>query len=149
MPDIKFDHAIAMRPEESDTTALLVVEDVGRRAVLAWAAPRKGVTDADTVERVYRGVCETGVRPPCIRKCDTASSIKALREEFMRRVGPGVVPQEPPVGEPQSSGAVENAVKLLTGMIRVHVLALERKLWVMIRIGHVVLPWIVEAVCRT
>ena len=116
------------------------------RAVGAWAAPRKGVTDAGAVKRFYTIICETGVRPPCICKRDNESSINALRQELTRRVGPGMVPQEPRVGESQSNGAAETAAKPLKGIIRVHVLALERKLGVAIPIGHAILPWIDKAV---
>ena len=64
----------------------------------------------------------------------------------MRRAGGGSIPQEPPAGESQSNGAVENGVKLLKGMIRAHVLAFERKLGVKIPTEHAAMSWIVEAV---
>ena len=48
----------------------------------------------------------------------------------------------------RATGVVDNVVKLSKGMIRVHVLALERKLGVTSPIGHVALPWVVEAVFR-
>ena len=51
-----------------------------------------------------------------------------MREAEMARLGEGAVPQGPPAGESQSNGVVENGVKLLKGLIRVHVLALERTL---------------------
>ena len=54
--------------------------------------------------------------------------MEALREAVMARLGEGAVPQGPPAGESQSNGVVENGVKLLKGLVRVHVLALERKL---------------------
>ena len=54
--------------------------------------------------------------------------MEALREAVMARLGEGAVPQGPPAGESQPNGVVENGVKLLKGLIRMHVLALERKL---------------------
>ena len=70
---------------------LVVMKARPTRVVRAWAVPHKGVTDADIVERVYKGVCETGARPPCAFKCDKEPSTNALREELMRRAAPGVV----------------------------------------------------------
>ena len=64
----------------------------------------------------------------------------------MARLGEGAVPQGPPAGESQSNGVVENGVKLLKGLVRVHVLALERKLGVRFPADHPVLAWVVEAV---
>ena len=87
-----------------------------------------------------------GVRPPCILKCDGEASVEALREAVMARLGEGAVPQGPPAGESQSNGVVENGVKLLKGLIRVHVLALERKLGVRIPADHPIIAWVVEAV---
>ena len=55
-------------------------------------------------------------------------------------------PKAPPAGESQSNGVVENGVKLLKGLIRVHVLALERKLGVRIPADHPIIAWVVEAV---
>ena len=53
--------------------------------------------------------------------------------------------QGPPDGESQSSGAVENDVWLLNGMIKAHALVLERKLGLTIPSRHTIPPWIVEA----
>ena len=66
--------------------------------------------------------------PLCVFKCDGEHSVEALREAVMARLGEGAVPQGPPAGESHSNGVVENGVKLLKGLVRVHVLALERKL---------------------
>ena len=41
---------------------------------------------------------------------------------------------------------VENGVKLLKGLVRVHVLALERKLGIRFPADHPVIAWVVEAV---
>ena len=87
-----------------------------------------------------------GIRPPCVLKCDGEASVEALREAVMVRMGEGAVPQGPPAGESQSNGVVENGVQMLKGLIRVHVLALERKLGVRFPADHPILAWIVEAV---
>ena len=55
-------------------------------------------------------------------------------------------PRAHPAGESQSNGVVENGVKLLKGLVRVHVLALERKLGVRFPADHPALAWVVEAV---
>ena len=72
--------------------------------------------------------------------------MEAFREAVMVRMGEGAVPQGPPAGESQSNGVVENGVQMLKGLIRVHVLALERKLGVRFPADHPILAWIVEAV---
>ena len=56
------------------------------------------------------------------------------------------MPQEPAVGEYESNGAVENAVRLIKGMIRSHIIAIEGKLGVTIPTSHPVVSWITESV---
>ena len=90
LPERHIDYAFLRREASDELLTLVVMKARPTRAVRAWAVPHKGVTDADTVERVYRGVCETGVRPPCVFKCDNEPSSKALREELMRRAYPGI-----------------------------------------------------------
>ena len=100
----------------------------------------KGVVDVDRTERVYRGIYETGVRPPCIFACDKEPSPKALREELAWCPGKGATPQELPVGESQSNRAVEDAARLLKGAARVHAIAPEPKLGATGPIGHAIPP---------
>ena len=79
-------------------------------------------------------------------KCDGEPAAEALREDLLGRLGPGATPQNPPVGESQSNGSVENSVKLVKGLVRVHVLALERKIGARLPAEHPALAWITEAV---
>ena len=62
----------------------------------------------------------------------------------MARLPEGAIPVEPPVGESQSNGAMENAVKLVKGMLRVHLSALERKTGARIPSKHPIMAWLVE-----
>merc|ERR1712016_520307 len=102
----------------------------------AFVVPSKGLGDPASVERVIKGIRAMGIRPPCVLKCDGEASVEALREAVMARPGEGAVPQGPPAGESQSNGVVENGARLLKGLIRVHVLSLDRKLGVRIPADH-------------
>ena len=146
LPEIHLDYAFLRRSGEEDLAKLLILKALPSRAVRAWIVPRKGLADSSTAERVFRGVKEMGIRAPCVVKCDGEPAVEALREDLMNRLGEGAVPQTPPVGESQSNGVVENGVKHVKGMIRAHVLALEKKLGVRIPAGHPVVAWITEAV---
>jgi hypothetical protein len=50
------------------------------------------------------------------------------------------------VGESASNGIIEGAVKTVKGVLRVHLLALERKIGATFPAGHPVLTWLVEHV---
>ena len=130
LPEVHIDYAF-LRRDDSDVgelAKLVVLKALPSRAVRAWVVPNKGLGDGSSAERICRGLREMGIRAPCAVKCDGEAPVAALREEVMRRLGEGAVPQTPPVGESPSNGVVEHGIKLVKGLIRVHVLALEHKL---------------------
>ena len=128
LPEIHLDYAFLRRSDSDVLAKLVVLKALPSRAMQAWVVPSKGLGDQASAERVIRGIRAMGIRPPCVLKCDGEASVEALREAVMARLGEGAVPQGPPAGESQSNGVVENGVKLLKGLARVHVLTLERKL---------------------
>ena len=146
LPEVHIDYAFLRRSNSDVLAKLVILKALPSRAMRAWVVPSKGVVDGSTAERVYKGIREMGIRAPCIIKCDGEPAVEALREEVISRMGEGAVPQNPPVGESQSKWVVENGVRFLKGMIRVHVLALERKLGVRLPAEHPIIAWIAEAV---
>ena len=146
LPEVHLDYAFLRRADSEVLAKLVVLKALPSRAMQAWVVPCKGLGDQASAERVLRGIRAMGIRPPCVLKCDGEASVEALREAVMVRMGEGAVPQGPPAGESQSNGVVENGVQMLKGLIRVHVLALERKLGVRFPADHPILAWIVEAV---
>ena len=77
---------------------------------------------------------------------DNEPALKALKDEVIKKLEHGVIPVAPPVKELQSNGAVENGVKLFKGMLKVHLLALERKIEGYIPSAHPVMVRLVEHV---
>ena len=69
----------------------------------------------------------------------------------MSRIGAGAAPQSPPVGESQSNGSIENGVRLVKEMVRVHLSALEKNISGTIPSNHPVITWLVphSAECIT
>ena len=146
LPEVHLDYAYLKREDSDELATVLVAKLRPSRAIRAWVVPSKGVADPEVTDRLHKGIVELGIRPPCIFKSDGEASIKALREELMRRAGSGAVSQTPPVGESESNGAVENAINLVKGMARVHLLSLEAKLGVHIPVMHPIVLWMVEFV---
>ena len=54
------------------------------------------------------------------------------------------VPEASPVGESQSNGMVESGVKIFKERMRVHLLALERKIGGKIPARHPIMCWLIE-----
>ena len=79
-------------------------------------------------------------------KTDNEAALVALKEAVMQKLGAETIPVEPPAGESESNGAVENGGKLFKGIIRVHVMALERKIGGSVPSKHPLMAWLVEHV---
>ena len=144
VPEVGMDYAFVRRTDEEETLTLLVMKDRGSRAVRAWVVPHKGADLETAVERAADGVRELGHRGQIVLKTDNEPALMALREAVMAKLPGGAIPIQPPPGESQSNGGIENGVKLIKGILRVHLLALERKVAVRFPSAHPVVAWLVE-----
>ena len=61
-------------------------------------------------------------------KTDNEPAILALRTLVLAKLKIKALEEEPQLHESQSNGAVESGVKLAKSLLRVHLLALQRKL---------------------
>ena len=128
VPEAMLDCAFVRRKDETETTTILIAKDRESRAIRAWTMRYKGVCMDEAPMRAAEGIKSFGHKGKIIIKVDNEPALKALREEVTKKLDDGVIPVEPPVKESQSNASVENAVKLFKGMLRVHLLALERKI---------------------
>jgi hypothetical protein len=88
-----------------------------------------------------------GTEAGVILKSDGEPAILALKAKLTEHVSEdGALAVEPPPNGSQSTGRVENAVKLFKGVIRVHLLALERKTEACFPSLHRVIPWLIQHV---
>ena len=83
MPELHLDYAFLRRADSDVFVKLLITKTVPNRAMRAMVVPSKGAADAATAERVFRGVREIGIRPPCVVKYDGGPAVEALREELV------------------------------------------------------------------
>ena len=97
-------------------------------------------------ERAAEGIRRFGLRDKVILKTDNEPAILTLRALVLAKLDVKVLEEEPQPHESQSNGAVENGVKLTEGLLRVHLLALERKLGHRVPSKHPLLAWLVEHV---
>ena len=58
---------------------------------------------------------------------DNELALVCLRDGVIQKLDKEVLVEKPPNGESQSIGAMENAVKLVKGMLRTLLMALERR----------------------
>jgi hypothetical protein len=146
VPEVAFDYAFIRRDDEEEVATLLVMRDRDTRAIRAWVLEHKGADLVETVDRAVTGVRELGYRGRVLIRCDGEPALKALRNSIIKELPDGATPITTPVGESQSNGGIEVAVRTVKGLLRVHLAALERKIGARFPSGHPVLTWLVEHV---
>jgi hypothetical protein len=146
IPEVAFDYAFIRRDDEEEVATLLVMRDRDSKALRAWVLERKGVDMAETVNRAVAGVRELGYRGRVLIRTDGEPALLALRNAITQALPDGATPISTPVGESASNGGIEGAVKIVKGLLRVHLAALERRIGGKFPSGHPVLTWLVEHV---
>ena len=95
-------------------------------------------------DQAVDNILRLGHRGKLIVKVDNEPALLALREVVMGRLRTTCVPEAPPCDESGSNGAIEHAVRLLKEMLRVYLLALERKVGGRIPAQHTLMTWLVR-----
>jgi hypothetical protein len=121
---------------------MIVMYDSMSRYIAAEIVPEKGVSEY-AVRRVAQIVNRMGYRR-VILKSDQEPSIMALKAAVKRELESEVSFEESPVGEHQSNGAVENAVKRVQGQVRTMRDALESRIGERIKGEDNVFTWMVR-----
>ena len=98
------------------------------------------------MDSAVAGIKAFGHRCKIIIKTDNELALTSLRDAVIQQLEHGAIPAGPPVHESESNGAIENGVKLFKGLLRVHLLALEKKIEGFIPSDHPVMSWLVECV---
>ena len=145
VPEVHLDYAFARRCEEDEVVPILVMKHRQSRAVRCWVVPRKGVLEEVAAEVAQRGIRDFGIVGPVVIKTDGEGPIVALRRR-VQAMHPGALEQSPAAHEHESNGIIENGNKLGKGLLRVHLLSLERKLGGHIACSHPVFAWLTEFV---
>ncbi len=146
VPEVAFDYAFVRRDDDEELATLLVMRDRDTKAIRAWLLPHKGADLVETVDRAVTGVHELGYRGRVLIRCDGEPALKALRNAITAGLPNGATPIVTPVGESQSNGGIEGAVRLVKDLLRVHLMALEAKIGARFPKDHPVLTWLVEHV---
>ena len=124
-----------------------MLEDDTTKAVMAHMIPRKG-TDEHAVMRIVQDIKNLGYRK-IIFKSDQEPAILALKDEVKRMLNQDVIMEASPVGESQSNGRIENAVRRVKGQLRTMKEGLDYRYGARIPASHPILPWIPRQAAAT
>ena len=157
IPIVSFDYLLVTRRgihtrlEECDSEILLkilVVKDSLSRTICAHTVPCKGVgSDGYAVEKLKRDILWLGYSRVTL-KSDNERAIVALMREALRSIKVDVVDQaseaHPASYDSKHSGSVENAVKLVQGLVRTFKADVEKQIKKRIPATHPLMSWMVE-----
>jgi hypothetical protein len=142
--EVGLDYCFLRRADCEDKLTVLVQKDRDSRALRTQVVASKGTVCEEAVDAALRGIREFGHSGKVILKADGEASIRALKEELLRKMEEGGFSAQPVAYEHESNGSIENGVKAFKGLFRVHLLALDRKLGTQIPIDHPIVAWLVE-----
>ena len=132
--------------QEKVKDTVMVCEDQASGGVKAHLVQCKGTNDTWIVPRIAQDIEEFGYgRCPIRVKSDQEPAILEIQRALIEKRGEAkTVPINSPVGDSQSNGRVENAIKRVQGMVRTIRHDLEAKLGVKIGRDHPYYPWMIE-----
>jgi hypothetical protein len=127
---------------------ILVIKDAMSRTICAHAVPCKGVgSDRYAVESLKRDILWLGYSRVTL-KSDNEQAFLALMAEALRAVKVEMVDQasesHPADYDSKRNGSVENAVKLVQGMLRTMKSDLESRIKMRVPAEHPLMTWLIE-----
>ena len=122
---------------------MLVVKDTKYKAYFAYCVPRKGAADDWIVTEVVKDIERLGNRD-IILKSDGENAIRELQEKVRRRRADATVLENPPVGDSQANGFIENANGIIKTQVREMKDALDTRLGEKLPPDSPVITWLVQ-----
>ena len=133
-----------MEPEKVKAT-VLVCHDSKSGGIKAHVVKSKGIGDSWIAGRIIKDLEDFGYGGCAIKiKCDQEPAIVDLQRTVGNQRRGKTVPVNSPVGDSQSNGKVENAIKRSQAGIRTLKDATEAEIGTKINTGHPLFPWLVE-----
>ena len=137
---------------EAGENPLIVVVNERTGEKYARAVGRKGVGTEGEMDWLIKDISEElkawghagGENGKIILKSDGERSIVALREAVAKFHGGEVIPEQPPKGESQSNGIVEEAVRAVREFTRVFKEVIEDKANIQLEVDSVITLWLVR-----
>jgi hypothetical protein len=152
MPTVAIDYGYLGDPagggmDDQKTSPILVAKCGRDRWISADVYPTKGVQTAWCVKRLAEELALAPWRGFTL-KSDQEPAIIALKTAAVKIVqgatGKEIVMEESPVGDSQSNGLAENAVKEIKGIVRSMRWAYDEMHGVKLSVSSPVLPWMVR-----
>ena len=153
VPRVSMDYFfMSKRDEDAKENPLIAMVDESTGERYARAAGQKGIGSngeqdwliKDMVEELRAWGHAGGTGGHIILKSDGEPAVKSLRDAVGKYLGGRVVPENPPKGESQSNGRIEETVKTIRGYAKVLKSQIEEEAKIKLDGTDVIVQWIVR-----
>ena len=153
VPKVSMDYFfIGQEGDRATEYPMIVMVDESTDSRYMRAVGKKGLGEGKEMEWLIRDMDEElkswgytgGQNEELILKSDGENSIKAVRDALGRYHGGKVTPEQPPPGESQSNGRVEEAGKTIRGIVRTHKDRIEHQIGEKLPTDAVILQWLIR-----
>ena len=153
VPRISMDYFfMGQEGEKATECPMLVMVDESTDNRYMRAVGRKGLGEGHEMEWLIKDMSEElkswgypgGEHGELVLRSDGEHSIKAVRDALGKYHGGKITPEQPPPGESQSNGRVEEAGKTLRSFVRVFKDVIEEGIGQKIPTDAVILQWLVR-----
>ena len=143
VPEVGLDYAFLREANSEESLTILVMKDRDSKMIFADAVEMKGRGLDGTVQRVVENLARLGHKKVILRSDQEPAIIDLIAGVIAARDDP-TIPRNSPVGESQSNGLVERAVRSSKDQIRILRLALQKRVGCRIPPKHDLMTWIVQ-----
>ena len=143
IPEVGVDYGFLREEGQEESLTIMVVKDRETRATFSFMVPTKGAGWKYSVDCLTSAIDRFG-HTKTVLMHDQEAALNDLCREAAKQSNGGVIQQSSPVGESQSNGRIEVAVKLCKNQIRVIKFGLERRLKCKIPQDHPIMGFLVE-----
>jgi hypothetical protein len=143
IPEFGIDYAFIKEQGQEDSLTVIVMKDRESKAVFANVVELKGRGIDGTINRVLENIRRLGYKRIVI-KSDQEPALTDLVNGIIEARDDETIHEHSPVGESQSNGVVERAVRSAKDQIRTLKLALQARIKRKIPQKHAMMTWLVE-----
>ena len=129
--------------DDGDTLIVQVMRDVNTKCIFAHAVPRKGVSHVFGSEQICKDIEGLGYKEVVI-KTDNEPAMITLQQEIKSKRSDRTILENSPVGESQSNGVAERAVRAIANQVRTMRSAWKSRVGVEFPATHPVTAWLVS-----
>ena len=143
VPEIGIDYAFMKEKGNDETLTIIVMKDRDTKAISSDVVELKGRGIDGTIERVIENIRRLGYKK-IILKSDQEPALVDLINGIIEARDDITIPECSPVGESQSNGMIERAVRSVKDQVRTLRLALQGRIRRRVPQDRAVMTWLVQ-----